>query len=82
MIVTLGPVPSSNEIVRLDAAGEPVRRTLAEMTADKVVSAINWHNNEANRLDRESGPSADIATAVAPGGDPSLRLRGKRCSER
>jgi hypothetical protein len=42
----------------LDAEGKPVQRRLGDMTADEVVSAIEWLDAEADRLDQLS--------AVAP----------------
>ena len=35
--------------VYLNAEGAPVQRTLREMTGDAVLTAIDWHNAEAER---------------------------------
>lgn len=36
----------------LDTDGQPVQRSLREMTADEVLTAIDWQTAEANRLER------------------------------
>jgi hypothetical protein len=61
--------PQFNErfTIYLNAAGEPVQRTLSEMTADEVMQAINWHDEEADRLEREAGPLLGLAVAVEAG---------------
>lgn len=42
--------------LRLDGAGEPVRRTLNEMSADDVVDACRWAAVEENRLGQLLAP--------------------------
>src|SRR5689334_17751457 len=44
-------------IVYFNAAGQPVHRSLEEMTAGEVIQALNWHIEEAERLDREAEPA-------------------------
>jgi hypothetical protein len=53
----------------LNAAGEAVERTFAEMTAPEVLAAIKWHASEGNRLEREAAPFAEIAEIVEAGGN-------------
>jgi hypothetical protein len=53
--------------IYLNAAGEPVERTLREMTAGEVLAAIRWHDAEADRLRREAEPYNAIAIAFETG---------------
>jgi hypothetical protein len=41
-------------VVGLDACGNPVQRTLAEMSADQVIAAGQWLLHEIDRLDELS----------------------------
>ena len=41
----------------LNTKGEPVQRTLREMTADEVLAAERWQLAEADRLERDAGRS-------------------------
>src|SRR5262249_45339801 len=64
--------------VFLDSEGCSVERTLHEMTAVEVLASIEWHTDEALRLQEESAPYVEIANASAAGMlDPNIR-RGAR----
>lgn len=44
----------------LNSDGEPVQRTLREMTADEVCRAYQWHHDDCDRLQ----PAGDAAAAI------------------
>lgn len=53
----------------VNAAGSPVQRTLREMTAGEVLAAIEWHADEAERLEREAAPFAKLGEIIEAGGE-------------
>jgi hypothetical protein len=64
--------------VFLDSEGCSVERALHEMTAVQVLASIEWHTDEALRLQEESAPYVEIANVAEAGMlDPSIR-RGAR----
>jgi glutamine synthetase type III len=54
--------------VYLNTESKPVERTLREMSADEVLSAINWHVAESRRLDRETHRFTEMAKIIEDGG--------------
>jgi hypothetical protein len=54
----------------LNTDGEPVQRTLREMTADEVLAAERWQLAEADRLDRETEPLSKMAEMIEAGVSP------------
>ncbi len=53
----------------LNGAGKPVERALSEMTSGEVLRALEWHSEEADRLEREAEPFCRIAESVEAGGE-------------
>jgi HAMP domain-containing protein len=53
--------------IYLNADGNPVQRTLREMTAGEVLAAIAWHTAESDRLEHETQRFRDIAKALEAG---------------
>jgi hypothetical protein len=51
----------------LNTDGQPVQRTLREMTAGEVMQALQWHDDEVARLQREAEPACAIGRAAEEG---------------
>ena len=51
----------------LNTGGEPVQRTLREMTGAEVLVAFAWSRAEAERLEREVESARALAIAVEEG---------------
>jgi hypothetical protein len=51
----------------LDTAGQPVQRTLAEMTCEEVLQAIGWHTEAAAQAEREIKPFEAMVGAFEAG---------------
>src|SRR5690242_3338515 len=51
----------------LNTAGQPVQRTLAEMTCGEVLQAIDWHTQEAAQAERETEPFVAMVAAFEAG---------------
>jgi hypothetical protein len=52
----------------LNGEGKPVQRTLREMAPTEVLLAMEWLNNEANRLDLEAAPARASSEAYEESG--------------
>jgi hypothetical protein len=63
--------------VYLNSDGNPVQRTLREMTADEVLLALEWSGAEAERLNREAELARSIAEALEDGRTEKLAHLGK-----
>jgi hypothetical protein len=50
--------------VSLSTAGEPVQRTLRQMTHRQLMAAIDWNFSEADRLDRAAAPLRKLSEAI------------------
>jgi hypothetical protein len=56
----------------LNAAGQPVEKTLALMTAGEVKQALQWQEDEDRRLTQIAAPWAKIAEDLARGIKPDI----------
>lgn len=54
--------------IYLNVAGDPVQRTLGEMTADEVLLALEWHSTEADRLIKDAAPISAMMEKMARSG--------------
>src|SRR5690349_969895 len=50
-----------------DTADQPVQRTLAEMTREEVLQAIDWHTEEVAQAERETKPFEAMVEAFEAG---------------
>jgi hypothetical protein len=65
----------------LNTKGEPVQRSLREMTADEVLAAERWQLAEADRLGRETEPFSRMAEMIEAGvSPPGLTPEGARAA--
>lgn len=65
-------IPGERYTLWLDAAGKPVEKALAEMTAAEVVQAAQWQHDEMERLVRIAEPWDQIAEDLGRGIEPDI----------
>jgi hypothetical protein len=67
--------------IYLNTVGNPVQRSLREMTAGEVGRTMDWHYREAMRLEAETRTFREIAEAAAAGTlDPATPADVRRCA--
>jgi hypothetical protein len=53
--------------VSVDPDGQPVKHRLSEMTADEVLTCLDWHQAETLRLEDEAQPALEMSVRIDDG---------------